>query len=227
MKFFIFFAFAAGLCLPGAALAQSISFGPEARVNSPMPTVEQSKEPDDGRARLARNSGKLFDLMRSTTSLQLDAGPLWYRPQAGSENFERGTGEIGVGGVVTSPWGPFYLAGHHRMVFRAFDAKSYAFTPLQSNLATGVKWGIFELESRIGLSVLGISAFRGDWSLDVLSPRVGVGAALHLGRFRIDIQAHSEYLWRWFGPDYLARGITLGLRLDLPTTTPVVTRAAR
>ncbi len=168
-------------------------------------------------------TSRLFDIATSKNSLQLDLGPIWYRKQAasGPKGFERGTGEVAVGTVVTALWKPFYLAGHQKLVFRAFDSKSYH-ASFSTDFATGAYLGPFEVESRIGLNVLNVSAFRGDWSAELMSPRVSVAAAVHVWRFRVDIQAHSEYLWRWFGNDYLVRGVTLGLRLDLPRSDPPV-----
>lgn len=177
---------------------------------------------------VADKTSRLFDSATSKASLQLDLGPIWYRKQAatGRQGFERGTGEIAAGVVTTALWKPFYLAGHHKMVFRAFDSKSYH-ASFSSDLATGVYFGPLELESRFGLNLVNLGAFHGDWSAELLSPRVSVAAALHAGPFRVDIQAHSEYLWRWFGNDYLVRGVTLGLRLDLPHPAPPVTRGTK
>ena len=166
--------------------------------------------------KVADQSSRLFDQSTTISSLQLELGPVWYRPQAAKrEGFERGTGELAVSTVTTALWKPFYLAGAQKLVFRAFDSKSYH-ASFSSELATGVYLGPLEIESRIGLNVLNLSAFHGDWSGDAFSPRVAVAAGLHVWRIRVDIQAHSEYLWRWFGNDYLVHGVTLGLRLDLP-----------
>lgn len=168
-------------------------------------------------------TSRLFDIATSRSSLQLDIGPVWYRKQAatGPKGFERGTGELAVGTVTTALWKPFYLAGHQKLVFRAFDSKSYHFS-FSSDFATGAYLGPIEIESRVGLNFVNLGAFHGEWSAELLSPRVSVAAAVHLWRFRVDIQAHSEYLWRWFGNDYLVRGVTLGLRLDLPRSDPPV-----
>lgn len=170
-------------------------------------------------------TSRLFDLSDSVSGVQVDVGPVWYRPAAASrtQGFERGTGELAVGFTTTAPWKPFYLAGHHKLAFRAFDSKSYH-TSLTSEMATGVFWGPLEVESRIGLNLVNLGAFHGEWSAELLSPRVAVAAAVHLWRFRVDIQAHSEYLWRWFGTDYLVRGITLGLRIDLPRSEHPLTK---
>lgn len=186
-------------------------FGPNPRV-----AVDEQKPNDTRSIRVATKTSRLFDLSTTISSVQLDAGPIWYRRQAaGRDGFERGTGELALGTVTTANWKPFYLAGHHKLVFRAFDSKSYHVS-FSSDMATGIGWGPFELETRIGLNAINVGAFHGDWSAELLSPRVSAAAALHVWRIRVDIQAHSEYLWRWFGNDYLVRGITLGLRIDIP-----------
>lgn len=207
----------AQLIAPSALPGQSGSGGP-------TQTGQDTSKPNDFRAIKTRDkTARLFDLSTSVSSLQVDLGPIWYRPatSVGPKGFERGTGELAIGTVTTSKWKPFYLAGHHKVVLRAFDSKSYAGS-FSSDFATGAYLGPIEIESRIGLNILNLSAFHGEWSADMISPRVSVGAAVHLWRFRVDIQAHSEYLWRWFGNDYLVRGVTLGIRLDLPRSDPPV-----
>lgn len=209
--------------LAGSARAQSLmpgtptsggSTGKSTMVADPNQATDSSAIP------VADRASRLFDLSTTTSSLQVDVGPIWYRPQnAHKEGFERGTGELAVSTVTTSLWKPFYFAGRQKLVFRAFDSKSYHVS-LSTDFATGVYYGPFELESSIGLNIVNVSAFHDQWSGDLLSPRVSAAAAVHVWRFRVDIQAHSEYLWRWFGNDYLVRGITLGLRLDLPRADP-------
>jgi len=216
------------LCMfAGTARAQLV--GPSAMPgqsgsNGPTQSAQDSSKPNDSREiKVKDKTSRLFDLATSTSSLQIDLGPIWYRKQGatGSQGFERGTGELAIGTVTTSKWKPFYLAGHHKAVLRAFDSKSFGGS-LASDFATGAYLGPIEIESRIGINLVNLSAFHGQWSADLLSPRVSVAAAVHVWRFRVDIQAHSEYLWRWFGNDYLVRGVTLGLRLDLPRSDPPV-----
>lgn len=203
-------------------LGPDIQLGP---ISGPSRNTTDSVKPNDTRdIKVDDKRSRLFDVSSTLSSVQLDLGPIWYRQQAaGRDGFERGTGELAIGTVTTAPWKPFYIAGHHKLVFRAFDSKSYHVS-FSSDMATGVAWGPFELESRIGLNAINVGAFHGDWSAELLSPRVSAAAALHVWRIRVDIQAHSEYLWRWFGSDYLVRGITLGLRIDIPRMDPPLTR---
>ena len=207
-------------CVAACALVLGYALPAGAQIlnpNAEMQTLGSRSNASDTRSiPVADKSSRLFDLSTTVASFQLDAGPIWYRPQAaGRQGFERGTGELAMGTVTTANWKPFYLAGHHKVVLRAFDSKSYHVS-FSSDMATGIAWGPLELESRIGINAISIGAFHGDWSGELLSPRASVAAAFHAWRIRVDIQAHTEYLWRWFGSDYLVRGVTIGLRIDLP-----------
>jgi hypothetical protein len=201
----------------GGALGQGVVSGGSAAW-TPAPS-DQDKAPFEQRA-LGRGSVKLFDMRRSTTSLVVDGGPLWVDVLGDPGGPELGLFEVGVGSATTTPWEPFYLTGHHRLVYRALGDDRHSVS-LQGNLVTGIRYGVLAIESRIGLSVFNVSAFEGDWSVDSLSPRCGVGAAIHLGSVRLDFQANTEYLWRWFGRDALTQGLMLGLRLDLPPANPI------
>lgn len=168
---------------------------------------------------------KLFDLRKSTVSLQLDVGPIWSRrvqdetPTTQRQNFERGAplaGEVGFGTVYTTPSlrGPFFLVGHLKTLFRVIDDKSFSWSIFHQELGGGLRIGPFEPEVRLRLSAMSADIMHGEPSVQLLSPGVSAGFGIHVGKIRLDIKAHSEYLWRWFGPDYVIRGITLGFRLD-------------
>jgi hypothetical protein len=169
----------------------------------------------------AKGSVKLFDQRTATFSLQLDVGPIWYRPTSDvdtadwSADYQRGTGEIAAGPVISTPAHPFYLAGVQKTLLRMLDSKSFAWSVLTHELATGAALGPIEPEVRLGFSLLTVDAMYGDWSFELLSPRVALGMGIHLGKIRVDMKGYTEYLWRWFGPDVLVRGITLGLRFDV------------
>lgn len=167
----------------------------------------------------APQSVKLFDTRRTVSAAELDIGPVWYRSRDTNDNFERGTGEIAFGTITTTPWKPFYLAGSPQTLLRVLDSKSFAWSVLIHQIAVGMEIGPLRPEVRFGASLLTIDVFHGEWSAELLSPRVGLGLGFSVGKIRLDIQAHSEYLWRWFGPDYHIRGVTLGVRYDLPKPT--------
>ena len=188
------------------------------------PDVVNSPETQDA-PKESHRSIKLFDSRKSIVSLQLDIGPIWSRrvqdetPITQRRNFERGAplaSEIGFGTVYTTPSfkGPFFLAGALKTVFRIVDDKSFAWSIFHQELGGGLMLGPFEPEIRLRLSVLTADIFHAQPSIQLLSPGVSVGFGVHVGKIRLDIKAHSEYLWRWFGPDYLIRGITIGFRLD-------------
>jgi len=188
--------------------------------------LEVTNSPESGRAPTeSHRSVKLFDSRKSIVSLQLDVGPIWARrvqdetPITQRKNFERGAplaGEIGLGTVYTTPSlrGPFFLVGHLKTLFRIVDDKSFAWSLFHQELGGGLKIGPFEPEVRLRLSVLTADIFHGEPSIQMLSPGVAAGFGVHVGQIRLDIKAHSEYLWRWFGPDYLIRGVTIGFRFD-------------
>jgi hypothetical protein len=175
---------------------------------------------------LSRRSVKLFDMRRSILSYGVDVGPIWFRqardrtPDQAQTGFERGGGEIALGQVTTTPVRPFYIMGTQKTLFRVLSARSFSWSLFQQELGGGLILGPFEPEVRFGVSVLTADTIRGDLSAQFFSPRASVGMGLHLGRIRLDIKAHTEYLWRWFGPDYVLRGLTLGVRLDVPRGDP-------
>lgn len=209
-----------------AAAQGAGDLGPFTGPSPGRPHVENS--PDSGyQPHESRRSVKLFDQYKSTVSYQLDIGPIWARrvqdetPITQRRNFERGAplaGEIGFGTVFTTPsfHGPLYLVGHLKTLFRILDDKSFSWGLFHQELGGGLKLGPFEPEVRMRLTVMSVDIMHAQPSVQLLSPGVSVGVGVHLGNMRVDINAHTEYLWRWFGPDYSIRSITLGFRFDLP-----------
>jgi hypothetical protein len=188
------------------------------------PNVENSPETSEG-PKLSRRSVKLFDQQRSIASLELTVGPIWTRrvqdetPITQRHNFERGAplaSEIAVGTVYTTPSekGPFYLTGHLKTLLRVLDDKSFSWSIFHQELGGGIKIGPFEPEIRLRLSLLSADVIHAQPSVQLFTPGVSAGVGIHVGTIRLDIKAHSEYLWRWFGADYLIRGVSLGLRFD-------------
>lgn len=219
----------ASLALAPAASAQDFGIGGASPSNGGIgpanarPDVANS--PDSGyEPHQGRNSVKLFDQRRSIVSYQLDIGPIWHRrvedegPEERRKGFERGAplaSEIGIGTVYTTPARPFYLVGELKSLLRIVDDKSFSWAIFHQELGGGLMLGPFEPEVRLRLSVLSADIFHADPSLQLFSPGVAAGFGVHVGRIRVDLKAHAEYLWRWFGPDYLIRGVTLGFRFDL------------
>ena len=214
----------------GDALAQDMGVGgggPGGAMSGPSwgrPEVSQS--PESGvRPKLSHRSVKLFDQHRSITSWQIDVGPIWARrvqdetPITQRRNFQRGAplaGELALGTAYTTPSfrGPFYLTGHLKTLLRVIDDKSFSWSIFHQELGGGLTLGPFEPEIRLRLSVLTADIIHAEPSVQLLTPGVSAGVGIRMGKIRLDIKAHSEYLWRWFGPDYLIRGVTIGFRLD-------------
>jgi hypothetical protein len=189
-----------------------------------MPQVHDTP-PSGEKPNEARGSIKLFDTWNTVKSYQLDVGPIWFRqvedetPAQRLMNFHRDAplaGELGIGMAYTTPSKPFFLVGRQRTLFRVLDDKSFSWSIFHQDLGGGIMIGPLEPEITIGLSILTADIMHAEPSIQLLSPRVSGGLGLHLGRFRVDLKGHAEYLWRWFGPDYLIRGVTLGVRLDVP-----------
>lgn len=204
------------------ASAQPSSFpgltGPAGGRPSPENSPETGPPPEE-----SPRGVKLFDQRRSRAFYELDLGPIWLRKTTernpGEErlNAERGTGEISFGTAFVNEGNkPFFLTGVQRTLLRVVDSKTFSWSVFVQDLGGGLRIGPLQPELRIGASILTIDVFHGDWSAQLFSPRVTAGLGLELGKLRLDIKAHSEYLWRWFGPDYLAHGVTLGLRLEIP-----------
>lgn len=182
---------------------------------------ESGVEPASSESLPPPHPGTIFDREHTKIAYALDLGPIAYRPAASTRRgFAWGPGEIRLGLAYTSTWKAFYIAGFHQLAFRAFDAASYSIAPLVSRLAGGVRVGPIEPEVTFGVALLTADVFHGDYSFQMLSPRVGVGIGLRFGKIRLDFEAHTEYSWRWFGPDYLIRGVSVGLRFDVPRRPP-------
>jgi len=171
------------------------------------------------------NSFKLFDSRRSILGYQLDIGPLWTR--RGSEttalsrrtNFEHKAplaSEIAIGGYYQTPAfkGPFYMTSSQGMSLQIHDDKSFFWTLFLSKIGGGIKVGPFELEGKFGVHMLSADIIHAQASIQLLSPRAEAAAGIHVGPIRVDFSVHSEYLWRWFGPDYYVRGFNIGIRFD-------------
>jgi hypothetical protein len=188
-----------------------------------VPTVEDS--PRGEQNNLGPGSYKLFDTFNTIRRFQLDIGPIYTRQIQEETPAQRLTGfehpaplasEIGLGMAYQTPYKPFYLVGRQRTLLRILDDKSFSWSIFQQDLGGGMMLGPFEPDVQVGLSVLTADIFHGEPSIQLFSPRVSAGIGLHAGRLRVELRGHAEYLWRWFGPDYLVRGITLGIGLDQP-----------
>jgi hypothetical protein len=214
---------AAALFAAPRARAQGFTMPVGPAPGTAQPTFVEPTPESAVAAKEAPNSVRLFDGRKSRAFYVLDLGPIWARKvddrRAGEDrqNEERGTGEIAFGMAILNEGSkPFVLSGVQRTLLRVIDSKSFSWSLFVQDLGGGVRLGPLQPEVRIALSTLTIDAFHGEWSAQIFSPRVTAGIGIELGKFRLDMKAHSEYLWRWFGPDYLAHGVTLGLRLEIP-----------
>lgn len=213
--------FATAAVLSAITLANP-AFAQLAPTFNPGGVRETQSEPSED-TKTSRQSVKLFDSRRTIQGFELDVGPVWYRRHGihgPDSEYDRGLGELRLGAVQTTPWKPFYLAGSQQTAFTVFDSKSFKWSVINEEFSAGISLGPFQPEVRLGLALLTVDVFHGEWSGELLSPRVGVAVGLKLGKIRLDIQGYSEYLWRWFGPDYTIRGISLGVRLEASKPKP-------
>jgi hypothetical protein len=211
--------FALASLAPAAAHADEVPPEKAAEPSPAAPSVseELARMREDAYTPTPRAPGSvaLFDTRLAPRTLRVRAGPFSYR-SAHDTRFSNGGFELRAGIGVGTNSRPFFMTGMHEMALRIFDPKSFAWTAYASGFASGVKLGPLEPEVQLGLGILTVDAFHGNYSAEILTPRVSCGGGLHLGRLRLDIQVHSEYLLRWFGPSYFVRGVTFGLQLDLP-----------
>jgi hypothetical protein len=178
---------------------------------SPAASVEEVEAP----TKLAEGSVKLFDSRTAMGAFELEIGPVWARKKNSDDPFQRGTGELTLGTRTSTPASRhFYMSGLLQTGLRVFNASSAAWSITVHSIAGGLTVGPLEGEVRFGFSTLTVDVFKGQWSAELLSPRAAASIGLHFGPVHVAFDAHSEYLWRWFGPNYLVRGLGIGLRFD-------------
>lgn len=198
------------LSMPLIAGAQSLVVGslslPGPR--AALPTTEQpgTQASDRGRG--------LFDARNTRSAVGTIFGPAWYRINSLDSRWTGGM-EIQVERVTTAPHRKLFLAGAQRTIFRAITPVAYAWTILQSEIASGGMLGPLSFEVGVGVSLIGISAAHAAWSLDILGPRVRALLAIQVGPVRVGAGLHGEYLLRLGGDDLASRGVDLSLRFDV------------
>jgi hypothetical protein len=137
----------------------------------------------------------------------------WRRAVAGAAN----TGyELKIGQTITHRPRWLYLTGRNDIVLRAFDSKSFEWTLASPSVEVGLSVPLLEVGAGVSVTLFTVDVFRGDWSVQALSPRVHADATLRLGQWKVLAQAYSEYKWRWFGPDYRVQGLSIGIGWEVP-----------
>lgn len=209
----------------GAATALGLPSAHAQGISLPGMSPDMAETPRSSHPPLARSSHKLFDTFTTERSFLVELGPIWSRqvqdetPAEARRGFERGAplaGELALGMALKTPYKGLFLMGQQKTLLRVIDDKSFSWSLFHQEVGGGVRLGPFEPEVRLGLSIFTADIFHAEPSLQLFSPRVSAGVGVVLGTFRLDIHGHSEYLWRWFGPDYLVRGVTIGFRFDMP-----------
>ena len=143
-------------------------------------------------------------------------GAVWFHRQGDSLS---GPGvELTFGQSLVAEAGPLYLGVSQEHVLRVLDSKSVAFSFTLYTLTTGARLGPLEPFASVGVASLTLDVFHGDYSAELFAPRIAAGVAAYVTRaVRIVFAAHSEYLWRWFGPDYRLRGVAIGIEVLKPS----------
>jgi hypothetical protein len=146
-------------------------------------------------------------------AFELGAGPLLWRRVGSADAAERHGFEGGVGTQTAVRPRPFVIAWGSGLTLRVLDSASFALSYLQY-VSVGLSIGPVEPDVRAAFSIATIDVFHGNWSAELLSPRVSAGAWLRLGKLRLGAHAFSEYLWRWLGDgNVFVRGAVLSLQI--------------
>lgn len=125
--------------------------------------------------------------------------------------------ELAWGPTLGDTEGAWRFTGLVQMDVRAFAASSWAVALSTHAFEAALQAGPFEPYVRVGGSLITLDDFDGSCSVEMLSPRVGAGTAIRLGRrFEVGVGVYSEYFWRWFGPSAFVRGVVVDLRFERP-----------
>jgi hypothetical protein len=202
--------FAFAICLwTSAASAQP------APPSSPSATPSPSPSPQPPGPRLPSIEDSIWAAKRQFYGTELHVAPMWSRRVGGSDVDAAQGWEFGYGSTSGIRQHGLFLTGITAVVFRVFDAKSFAFTLDTHSVAVGAMIGPLEPEVRAGFSFLSVDVFHGDWSVELLSPRASAGFDLRITKaFRLGAQAYTEFFWRWFGPSYRVEGVSLAIRVE-------------
>jgi hypothetical protein len=196
-----------------------------APVVPPPPVLAADPAAQGGSAAAGRVDGPMdTDLAHVTWSiwedqhehhpLELNAGPIFWRKRGDratslTQGFE---GSVGTSTLVRVR--PFVMFATTELTLRALDSSSYALSYMQS-LSAGLVLGPVEPDLRASLSMVTVDVLRGNWSAELLSPRVAAGVWLHIGRLGLGAHAFGEYLWRWLGNgDVIDRGFVFELSFE-------------
>lgn len=196
------------------SLALALSFAAQARAEARFFADYTPSDRPKGRGSIA-----LFNTDRAHYGAEAEFGMLSVG-QAGSNrprDLERGSWELALRQTIYVAHGPFFLSGTVGTLLRdiqTVDVRGMVWSTTYHSISTGLRLGLIEPEATVGFSLITLDTLRGRVGFEMLSPRVGAGVGLQLGRLRGSIGAFSEYLWRWSGPDLAVRGAAIALRLD-------------
>jgi hypothetical protein len=159
---------------------------------------------------LPEAAGSLFGFKDSLHFSGIGAARLDARPSR-AQNYEPGF-EFRFADELSWSSDPAQIEGSFGSSLRILP-HGYAISFAQISSAGGLRWGPAELRAGFGLSLLNVDTVLGGWDLSMFWPRSFAGVRFVWASVRVDILAHVEYLWRWFGPDEYVRGIGLMVSL--------------
>lgn len=121
--------------------------------------------------------------------------------------------QLGGGQAVMVRVRPFYVGLVQGFLGRWMPDQGFQVASSYDTWAA-VQLGPVQPEVRLGLNTISLDHLAGQWSVQLLSPRVGAGVSLHLGRVDLGVFVFREYMWRWFGDDQLLQGLYLDFRAE-------------
>jgi hypothetical protein len=142
-------------------------------------------------------SGAMFDDRQMRTDIQHDGFSL------------------AAGRSIESDYGYVFIRAQMQYGFRLVGEKEFAADLGQFAYTTGLALGPLEIYGRAGLTAADLYLGKGGFGLGFLSPKVGAGVSINLGKLRVGALATSELAWRWLGgPSEQIHSLVLDLALN-------------
>ena len=152
---------------------------------------------------------RLFDVCAARAGTALDVTYISARRLDRSD--PRSGLELGLSSRLTWSRGAFYVTSSQATALRALNASSISLSLLQNGGHAGVRLGPLDVGAGIALSLFSVDYLEHDLSFGMFSPRALAFAGLGIGPVRLGVTAHTEYYFRWFGRDYIIRGLGVSL----------------
>lgn len=183
---------------------------PEPAVEPPFPGA--IPEGDIPPRSLVWHPWRLFDPYLSPRAIVV-SGALFDDRQMGTDIQHDGF-SLAAGRSIESDYGFVFIRAQMQYGFRLVGEKELAANLGQFAYTTGLLLGPVEIYGRAGLTAADVYLGKGGFGLGFLSPKVGAGVSVHVGRLRVGFLAASELAWRWIGgPSETIHSVVLDLAL--------------